>query len=36
VFFQIELKGLTGFGDDVDQFLQRSIYGFRKTQKNDL
>jgi LPS-assembly protein len=36
LFFQIELKGLTGFGDDVDQFLQRSIYGFRKTQKNDL
>ena len=36
VFFQIELKGLTGFGDDVDQFLQKSIYGFRKTQKNDL
>ena len=35
VFFQIELKGLTGFGDDVDQFLQRSIYGFRTTKKND-
>jgi LPS-assembly protein len=36
VFFQIELKGLTGFGNDVDQFLEKSIYGFRKTQKNDL
>jgi len=36
VFFQIELKGLTGFGNDVDQFLQKSIYGFQKTQKNDL
>ena len=35
VFFQIELKGLTGFGNDVDQFLEKSIYGFRKTQKND-
>ena len=33
LFFQIELKGLTGFGDDVDQFLQKSIYGFRTTQK---
>jgi len=36
VFFQIELKGLTGFGDDVDQFLQKSIYGYRTTKKNDL
>ncbi len=36
MFFQIELKGLTGFGDDIDQFLQKSIYGFRTTKKNDL
>ena len=33
IFFQIELKGLTGFGDDMDQFLQKSIYGFRKSQQ---
>jgi LPS-assembly protein len=33
IFFQIELKGLTGFGDDMDQFLQKSIYGFRASQK---
>ena len=33
IFFQIELKGLTGFGDDMDQFLQKSIYGFRTSQK---
>ena len=26
---QLELKGLTRLGDQVDQFLQRSISGYR-------
>lgn len=29
VFVQLELKGLTRFGDQVDRFLQRSISGYR-------
>jgi len=29
VFVQLELKGLTRFGDQVDRFLERSISGFR-------
>ncbi len=29
IFFQLELKGLTRFGDQVDQFLNRSISGYR-------
>lgn len=29
VFFQLELKGLTRFGRQVDRFLQRSISGYR-------
>lgn len=29
VFVQLELKGLTSLGDQVDQFLERSITGFR-------
>lgn len=29
VFVQLELKGLTGFGDQVDQFLQRNLNGYR-------
>lgn len=28
-FIQLELKGLTSFGDDVDQFLQRNLNGYR-------
>ncbi|PPD21830.1 MAG: LPS biosynthesis protein [Methylomonas sp.] len=28
-FVQLELKGLTGFGDKVDQFLQRNLNGYR-------
>lgn len=30
VMFQIELKSLSAFGDNVDDFLQRNIYGFIK------
>lgn len=28
VMFQIELKSLSGFGNDVDSFLRRSIFGY--------
>ena len=29
-FFQLELKGLTSFGDSVDNFLQTNLNGYRK------
>lgn len=29
VFVQLELKGLTSFGNQVDQFLQRNLNGYR-------
>ncbi|MGZ4992796.1 MAG: LPS-assembly protein LptD [Methylobacter sp.] len=29
VFFQIELKGLTGIGEKLDQFFEKQIYGYR-------
>ncbi|MGZ4959080.1 MAG: LPS assembly protein LptD [Methylomonas sp.] len=29
VFVQLELKGLTGLGDSVDQFLQQNLNGYR-------
>ncbi|MGZ5029288.1 MAG: LPS assembly protein LptD [Methylobacter sp.] len=29
VFFQIELKGLTGIGEHLDTFFERQIYGYR-------
>jgi LPS-assembly protein len=29
VFVQLELKGLTSFGDSVDQFLQQNLNGYR-------
>jgi LPS-assembly protein len=29
VFFQLDLKGLASFGDDVEQFLARSLSGYR-------
>jgi LPS-assembly protein len=32
IFFQIELKGLTSIGDNLDSFFQKTIYGFRKSQ----
>ncbi len=33
VFFQIELKGLTGVGEKLDEFFEQQIYGYRKPQK---
>ncbi|WAK03994.1 LPS assembly protein LptD [Methylobacter sp. YRD-M1] len=33
VFFQVELKGLTGVGEKLDEFFQQNIYGYRKPQK---
>jgi LPS-assembly protein len=34
IFFQIELKGLTGISNvgDMDTFLQKAIFGYRKSQ----
>ena len=32
VFFQVELKGLTGMGEKLDTFLEQNIYGYRATQ----
>jgi LPS-assembly protein len=33
IFFQIELKGLTGVGEKLDSFFEKSIYGYQKTEK---
>lgn len=33
IFFQIELKGLTGLGAQLDEFFENSIYGYRKPAK---
>ena len=33
IFFQIELKGLTGLGQNLDTFFEQNIYGYRKPQK---
>jgi LPS-assembly protein len=30
VFVQVELKGLGSFGQDLDDFMEKSIYGYRK------
>jgi len=30
IFFQVELKGLTGLGVQLDEFFEQSIYGYRK------
>jgi LPS-assembly protein len=30
LFFQIELKGLTGLGESLDQFFEQSIFGYQK------
>ncbi|MGR8979889.1 MAG: LPS-assembly protein LptD [Gammaproteobacteria bacterium] len=30
VFFQFELKGLTGIGESLDTFFEQSIFGYRK------
>ncbi|MEN9756411.1 MAG: hypothetical protein RL755_598 [Pseudomonadota bacterium] len=32
IFFQVELKGLTGMGEKLDTFLEQNIYGYRATQ----
>jgi len=33
VFFQVELKGLTGIGEKLDDFFEQNIYGYRKPQE---
>jgi LPS-assembly protein len=33
IFFQVELKGLTGVGLQLDEFFEKSIYGYRKPGK---
>jgi LPS-assembly protein len=33
IFFEIELKGLSSIGDNMDYFLQQELYGYRKSQK---
>ncbi len=33
VFVQLELKGLTSFGDKVDQFLQKNIAGYQRPKR---
>lgn len=33
VFFEIELKGLTGVGEKLDDFFEKQIYGYRKRQE---
>lgn len=35
IFVQLELKGLGSFGDQVDQFLERNIFGYSRTHRND-
>jgi LPS-assembly protein len=30
VFFQVELKGLTGLGEKLDDFFEKSIFGYQK------
>ncbi len=32
VFFQLELKGLTGVGEKLDDFFEQQIYGYRKPE----
>lgn len=32
VFVQLELKGLGSFGDKVDDFLERNLFGYRKPE----
>ena len=33
IFFQIELKGLTGIGERLDTFFERNIYGYRRSEQ---
>jgi len=32
IFFQFELKGLTGFGEKVDEFLEQNLKGYRREE----
>lgn len=34
IFFQVELKGLTGVGEKLDEFFEKQIYGYQ-APKND-
>ncbi len=34
IFFQIELKGLTGIGEKLDDFFEQQIYGYLKPGKD--
>jgi len=34
IYFELDLKGLTGIGDDLNSFFAQTIYGYRAT-KND-
>ena len=33
LFFQLELKGLTGIGEKLDDFFTQSIFGYRKSEQ---
>jgi LPS-assembly protein len=33
VFFQVELKGLMGLGERLENFFERNIYGYRKPEQ---
>jgi len=33
IFFQIELKGLTGIGERLDTFFEKNIYGYRRSDQ---
>ena len=33
VFFELELKGLSGVGEKLDEFFEQQIYGYRKAEK---
>ncbi len=34
VFFEVELKGLTGIGEKLDSFFEKQIYGYQKSQND--
>jgi LPS-assembly protein len=34
VFFEVELKGLTGIGEKLDNFFEQQIYGYRKPEND--
>jgi LPS-assembly protein len=33
IFFQLELKGLTGIGERLDAFFEKNIYGYRRSDQ---